>query len=69
MKVKIGDTYYYPSIEAIMLVLSKEDRRLIEEMPTDHTKLCQAPCHYTTEQIEDFMDLTSEEKTRCREAE
>ena len=57
MKVKIENTIYDSNDEAIMLILSAQDKVNINGMLTNASKYCSFDGDiYTTEQIEEFME-------------
>ncbi len=58
MKVKIGDQMFDSENEAIMIILSPEDKNNISSMAPEATKYCSYPegC-YTEEEIKCFMTV------------
>jgi hypothetical protein len=57
MKVKIGDKIYNASEEPIMLILTQEDRKNIENMAPDATKYCAFPDNTSLKVINKFMKV------------
>jgi len=57
MKVKIGDKIYDASEEPIMLILTQEDRKNIENMNSDATKYCAFPDNTSLEFVKEFMKV------------
>jgi hypothetical protein len=43
MKIKIGDNIYESNREPIMVIMSKEERKQIAEMPENYDRYCQYP--------------------------
>jgi hypothetical protein len=57
MKVKIGDKIYDASEEPIMLILTQEDRKNIENMAPYATKYCAFPENAPLELVNKFMKV------------
>ena len=57
MKVKIRDKIYDASEEPIMLILTQEDRKNIENMAPDATKYCAFPDSTSLEFVNKFMKI------------
>lgn len=58
MKVKIGNVIYDAADEAIMIIISAQDKVNINAMLTSATKYCSYDNDmYTEEQIKEFMDI------------
>ena len=57
MKVKIGDKIYDSNEEPILIFLSDEDKKNIENMNTTATKYCSFPDSYDLEKIKNFMKI------------
>lgn len=58
MKVKIGNTWYDPNEQPIMIVLENQDKRNIERMHPEAKKYCMYPTEkYSLEEIYDFMEV------------
>jgi hypothetical protein len=57
MKVKIGDKIYDASEEPIMLILTQEDRKNIENMAPDATKYCAFPDNTSLKFVKEFMKI------------
>jgi hypothetical protein len=57
MKVKIGDKIYDASEEPIMLILTQEDRKNIENMSPNATKYCAFPDNTSLKFVKEFMKI------------
>jgi hypothetical protein len=57
MKVKIGDKIYDASEEPILLILTQEDKKNIENMTPDTTKYCAFPDNTSLEFVKEFMKV------------
>lgn len=56
MKVKIGDKIYDPEEQPIMIILTEQDKKNIQNMLPEVTKYCvYSKDNYTVEEIESFM--------------
>lgn len=57
MKVKIGDTVYDSEKEPIMIIISNDDKKNIENMLPEATKYCSFPNGVEMQIIKDFMKV------------
>ena len=58
MKVKIGNVIYDSNFEPIMVILSQEEKELIDSMAGSSFKFCSFPeSENDTEKIQNFMKL------------
>jgi hypothetical protein len=57
MKVKIGDTVYDSEKQPIMVILSNDDKKNIENMLPEATKYCSFPDGVEIQIIKDFMKV------------
>jgi hypothetical protein len=57
MKVKIGDTVYDSEKEPIMIIISNDDKKSIENMLPEATKYCSFPNGVEMQIIKDFMKV------------
>jgi len=57
MKVKIGDTVYDSEKQPIMVILSNDDKKNIENMLPEATKYCSFPDGVDIQIIKDFMKV------------
>ena len=57
MKVKIGDTIYDSDTQPIMIILDENEKQLISQMDTKHSKFCVYPENYSEEEIKKFMEI------------
>lgn len=55
MQVKVKNKIYDGNNEPVMVILSKEDKENIANMPDDHTKYCSYPENYSKEKAKKFM--------------
>ena len=55
MQVKVGDKIYDGEDEPVMVILSKEDKKNISNMPSSSSKYCCYPNGGDTSLIEEFM--------------
>jgi hypothetical protein len=55
MKVKVGNHVYDANEEPIMLILTDEDKQLINEMSPEATKYCAFPDGYPREKVIKWM--------------
>jgi hypothetical protein len=56
MLIKIGNKYFSPDIEPIMIMLSPEDKANIAQMgPAEETYVCY-PEHISEDEIKKFME-------------
>jgi hypothetical protein len=57
MKVKIRDKIYDASEEPVLLILTQEDKKNIENMSTNATKYCAFPDNTSLEVVKEFMKI------------
>lgn len=56
MKVKVGDRVYDGEKEPVMVILSDEDKKNIQDMPNANTKYAVAPDgHFSKERFLEWM--------------
>ena len=62
MKVKIGNDWYDPNDQPIMIILNEFDKKLINNMSKKNTKYCSYPKFgYSEQDITDFMEIEEED--------
>jgi len=55
VKVKIGNTVYDSEDQPIMVILTREDKKLISQMYDNCMKYCAFPDEMEPKEIEDWM--------------
>lgn len=55
MKIEIGDTIYDSDTQPIMIILDENEKQLVSQMNTKHSKFCVYPENYSEEEIKKFI--------------
>lgn len=63
MKIKIGDKFYDPNEEPVMLILNDQDKENIKNMHPEATKYCAYPEGTDKEFIREWMEKDDERET------
>lgn len=57
MKVKVGNKTYDGENKIIMVILDKDDKRNIKNMPKENTKYCAFPDGMDIKKVDKFMEI------------